>query len=279
MDDNATNRRVFREQLAAWGCETAEALDGAKALAMLNEAADAARPFQLAIVDFQMPGMDGRELARMIKSAPRIDSTSLILATSIPRRGDAAKMLDAGFAAYLIKPVKQSHLYDTIARLIGLRREEGTERKRELITRHTLREDARGQVKILVVEDNIVNQKVAVRMLERAGYRCDVAANGQEAVDALASIPYDLVLMDCQMPEMDGYEATRTIRKREGPAARRTPIIAMTAHAMAGDREKCMAAGMDDYLSKPVTASALQEILHRHLPPTEPPEDPTTEQA
>jgi len=208
--------------------------------------------------------MDGDEVARAIRADIKIAGTPLILVTSVPRRGDAARMLEAGFDAYLTKPVKQMHLYNAIATVIGLKQNSDQNKSKTLITRHNLKKTGRRGCRILVVEDNIINQKVAVRMLENAGYRCDVAANGKEAVESLIRIKYDLVLMDCQMPVMDGYEATKEIRKSEG-ATRHTPIIAMTAHAMKGDRERCLEAGMDNYLSKPVTVEDLNKILEQYL--------------
>jgi len=264
VDDNATNRMVFREQFKAWDCNTEEAADGPQALEMLRAAVQAGKPFEIALLDYQMPVMDGEDLAKAIKADPELARTSLILATSIPRRGDAARMLEAGFDAYLTKPVKQWQLHDAIAAVMGLEQRGVPKKDRGLITRHTLSEAARARFKILLAEDNIVNQKVAVRMLEKSGYRCDVAANGKEAVEALTRIAYDLVLMDCQMPVMDGYEATAEIRRREGDGEH-TPIIAMTAHAMKQDREECLAVGMDDYVSKPVSTEALSEILGKYL--------------
>jgi len=165
----------------------------------------------------------------------------------------------------LSKPVKQAHLFDAIVEVIGPRKDMDPGRNKTLVTQHSLKDADQGRFKILVVEDNILNQKVAVRMLEQAGYRCDVAANGKEAVEAVSRIRYDLVIMDCQMPVMDGYEATKEIRRLEGKA-RKTPIIAMTANAMKGDRERCLKSGMDDYMSKPVVDSVLNEILKKHLP-------------
>jgi len=259
VDDNATNRKVFREQLKAWGCATGEAKSGQQALDMLRAAYDTRNPYQLVLLDFQMPGMDGETCAREIRADEKINDIPLILVTSVPRRGDAVKMLEAGFDAYLTKPVKQSHLFDAMATVMGLQ-QKPAQKNKTLLTSHILTEAEAGRSKILVVEDNTVNQKVAVRMLEKAGYRCDVAADGQEAVEALSRIPYDLVLMDCQMPVMDGYEATAEIRKREG-RDKHTWIIAMTANAMQGDREHCLEAGMDDYISKPVTAPALNNLL------------------
>ena len=265
VDDNATNRMVFREQLKAWGCHSEEAADGPQALAMLRAVAGTEQAFPLGLIDFQMPGMDGEELARQIKSDPSIASTRLILVTSIPNRGDAQKMLDVGFDAYLTKPAKQAKLYDAMTTVMGMSRRGDPAKQRVLVTQHTLKA-ARAPATVLLVEDNAVNQKVATRMLEKSGYRCDLASNGQEAVDALSRVSYDVVLMDCQMPVMDGFEATREIRRREGDGDRHTTIVAMTANAMKGDRELCLEAGMDDYLSKPVNRSALEEMLEKYLP-------------
>jgi len=276
VDDNATNRLVFREQLKAWGCSSEEADGGVRALAMLRSVAEAAKPFQLALVDFQMPGMDGRTLAREIKADPTIAQTPLLLVTSVPQRGDAASMLEAGFDAYLVKPVKQAHLYDAIAAVMGMKQADEPTRKKKLVTQHTLKGTTPGHFRILLVEDNVVNQKVAVLILEKAGYRCDVAVNGREGVEALSRISYDLVLMDCQMPVMDGFEASAEIRRREGKE-RHTPIIAMTANVMKGDRERCLEAGMDDYLSKPVTAKALNETLVKYLSNSTSTTDPVPE--
>jgi len=172
-------------------------------------------------------------------------------------------MLDLGFDAYLTKPVKYSHLMETILTVLGLRHKPNLAMK-TLVTQHVIEEADRRPFKILVVEDNVVNQKVAARMLERKGFRCDVAADGREAVVALSRISYDLVFMDCQMPVLDGFEATAEIRSREGES-RHTPIVAMTANATKEDRERCLKVGMDDYLSKPVTASALDRILDKYI--------------
>ncbi len=228
----------------------------------------------------QMPGMDGLELARVIKDDPALAQIRLVMMSSVGRRGDAEEARQAGIEAYLNKPVRQSQLYDAIATVIGKPVEEQEaarpERQTQLVTRHSLKEaKVRSRVRVLVAEDNQVNQKVAVRMLEKLGYRADVAANGLEAVEALSRIPYSAILMDVQMPEMDGYEATMTIRRHEYVAAQRgvtlgndvhrTPIIAMTANAMQGDREKALEAGMDDYLSKPVKPKELAEVLERWI--------------
>jgi CheY-like chemotaxis protein/HPt (histidine-containing phosphotransfer) domain-containing protein len=190
----------------------------------------------------------------------------LVMLTSVGRRGEASRLQRIGFAAYLTKPIKISQLYDCLVTVLGVSPAEIKHATRPIITRHTLREEKKRRTRILVAEDNAVNQKVALRILEKLGYRADTVANGKEAVTALETIPYDLVLMDVQMPEMNGFEATQAIRDPESRVLRREiPIIAMTAHALKGDREKCLEAGMDDYIGKPVTALALKELLEKHL--------------
>ena len=269
IDDNATNRLVMRELLCSWGCRFAEAVDGTQALDELHRAIAEGDPFRIALVDMQMPGMDGRTLGQKIKADPGLAETLLVMLTSVGQRGDAARFQEAGFSAYMTKPVRVSQLYDCLATVLGVA-SVGVERPgRPIITRHTLMEDRKKRIRILVAEDNVVNQKVAVRILEKLGYRADAVANGEEATRALEKIPYDLVLMDVQMPEMNGFEATRMIRDSSSRVLRHDiPIVAMTAHALKGDREKCLEAGMDDYVSKPVTALGLEEILDRHLEST-----------
>jgi len=268
-DSSTTGRRVLRDQLERWGCPVEDAGDGARVLAMLRDAAGAGAPHALALIGLQVGGMDCRELGRRIRSDPAIASTARVLLTSVPRRREAAGLLEEGFDACLTKPVKQAHLFECIATVLGIRQPGETEGAGAVARPgHPPGEPVRGRFRVLLVEDNIVNQKVAARMLEKAGYRVDVAANGKEGVEAVSRIPCDLVLMDCQMPEMDGFEAAGEIRRRE-TGGHRTPIIAMTANAMKGDRERCLEAGMDDYLSKPVTPSELREVLARTLLPGE----------
>ncbi len=264
VDDTETNRKIFREQLKMWGCTTEETGDGFEALSKLHQAADTGDPFDAVLVDYRMPGMDGEELGRRINSDEAIASTPLILMTSLPRRGDASKMLEVGFDAYLSKPSKRSQLYDTLAMVLGLRREGDPGQRQHLITKHTLKEYGMGRRKILIVEDNVVNQKVAIRLLEKAGCSCDVAENGKEAIEALSRDDYDLVFMDCQMPEMDGYEAVRKIREDE-QEGQHTYIVAMTAYATKGAHQLCLKAGMDDYITKPVSGPALNRVLQKYL--------------
>ena len=265
VDDNRANRIALRGMLQLWGCRCVEAADGFTALEEMSRRAGGPDAIQMALLDYTMPGMDGEELARKIKAEPATSGTPLLLLTSAPAKGDARRMEEVGFAAYLTKPVKRSHLFDAIASIVSRLEQAARPRtERPLITQHSVSEARRARTRVLVVEDNAINQKVTTRMLERLGFRCDVAANGREAVEALARIPYDLVLMDCQMPEMDGYEATRTIRRAEGDGPR-TVIVAMTAEAFKGDRERCLAAGMDDYLAKPVELHQLQDMLIKYL--------------
>ena len=285
VDDNATNRTILEQQTLAGGMLPESVENGEQALVRLRMAAEMGAPFDVAILDMQMPGMDGWTLARHIKADPTISSVPLMMLTSMSQRGDAQLAREVGFDAYLTKPLRQAHLYDCLTLVLSgssANQVQPGEAPARLITRHTVTEaQARRRGRVLVVEDNIVNQKVAAKMLEREGYRVDVAANGLEAVEAVAQIPYALVFMDCQMPEMDGYDASREIRRREAMgtrpeahtgeevsclsshASRHIPIIAMTANAMPGDRETCLEAGMDDYVAKPVRREDLEAVLAR----------------
>jgi CheY-like chemotaxis protein/HPt (histidine-containing phosphotransfer) domain-containing protein len=272
VDDNATNRKILLHQISLRGMIAAEADSGAQALEILRAAAAGAEPFDIAILDLMMPEMDGFELARRIKADPLLSEIRLVLLPSFGKRGHGQAAREAGIAAYLQKPVRQSQLYDCLMKVIAEAPVNAGPDKAvppPLITQHSLRSDALSgttakgaeiESLVLVVEDNLVNQKVALSQLQSLGYRADVAVNGLKAVEAIAGRHYDVVLMDCQMPEMDGFEATAEIRRREGDS-RHTVIIAMTAHALEGEREKCLAAGMDDYISKPVKLETLRQVL------------------
>ncbi len=265
VDDSATNREILAAQLNAWGTRSEVTSDGAAALAALRRAREAGDPFAAAIVDMQMPGMDGADLARAIKSDEALAETILVLMTSIGQRGDARPMRELGFAAYLVKPARQSDLFDCLATVLA-----GTataQPVRPIVTRHTIREMRRGKIRILLAEDNLTNQDVALGILAKLGLKADAVVNGAEAIAALESVAYDLVLMDVQMLEMDGLEATRHIRDPQSAVQNHDiPIIAMTAHAMHGDRQRCLEAGMNDYVTKPVSPQALAEALARWLP-------------
>jgi two-component system sensor histidine kinase/response regulator len=271
VDDNLTNRKILSHQLDSWSMTHKEADSGDLALQLLRSARAQGKPYDLAILDLMMPGMDGFELARKIKSDPNIADVCLVLLTSFGQRGDSTTAREVGLAAYLTKPVRQSQLFNCLAGAINqpIAKERSPQlgSTPDLITRHSLVTKPPSQKLILLAEDNIVNQKVAVRQLQKLGYRADAVANGREAVEALERISYDLVLMDCQMPELDGYEATGEIRRREGNT-KHTPIVAMTANALQGDRDRCLAAGMDDYISKPVKPEDLAQVLGRLLAKT-----------
>ena len=262
VDDNDTNRKILVHQVSSWGTRSGAAEDGWAALEMLRGAAAAGEAYDVALLDMEMPGMDGLALARAIRGDRELASTRLMLLTSTGVRGAGAAAREAGVCAYLTKPVGQSQLFDAVATVMGAGSvAEG------LVTRHTLSEiGARSRPRLLVAEDNPVNQKVAVALLTKIGYRADVVTNGAEAVEAAFRGRYGAILMDGQMPGMDGYAATAEIRRRE-QGRTHLPIIAMTASAMKGERERCLAAGMDDYVSKPVDIRELQAALRRWMTP------------
>ena len=263
-DDFITNRILMTNLLKRWGCRFAEAPDGTSALALLKQAARDGDPFVAALLDMQMPLMDGAELGRRIKSDDAIKSTRLVMLTSLGKRGDAERLAGVGFSGYLPKPIRPALLRKCLALVLG--RQEALGSDRDLITRHTVAETARRRLRILVAEDNTTNRIIAVKMLEKLGHMAESVANGEEVIDSLRRIPYDLVLMDCQMPVMDGFHATMIIR---GPGSNvlnpRVPIIALTAHAMKGDRDLCIEAGMNDYVSKPTNVHDLAAAIERCL--------------
>ena len=264
VDDNETNRVILEQNLKAWAMLPWASARASEGLTELARAAAAGKPHELAILDYHLPEMNGIELARAIRADPAIAGTRLVLLTSSARGGDARIAREAGIEAFLTKPVRVSALYDCLATIMG--RPASDARVAPLVTQYTLRAaSGASRAHLLVVDDNPVNQRVAVKMLENMGHRVDVAGNGIEAVEAVSRVAYAAVLMDCQMPQMDGFEATMEIRRLE-PAGRHIPIIAMTAGAMAGDKEKCLAAGMDAYLSKPVKAEALADLLALWIP-------------
>ncbi len=261
VDDNTTNRRLISLLLDSWKSDYSVAESGRSALKQMREATASGRPFEIAILDMQMPEMDGEELGRRIIDAEDIITPKLVVMSSMGTRGDAARLHKLGFSAYLTKPVKQSQLYDCLAKVNGMTLEE---KEVPLITRHTLKESRKASLKILIAEDNLVNQLVATKILEKLGYRSDVVSNGAEAVEALSRIPYQIVFMDCQMPVKDGYEASAEIRLKQNLVKNpHVVIIAMTANALKGDREKCIQAGMDDYISKPVTPASVSEVIEK----------------
>ncbi len=263
VDDSATNREILIHQLASWSVRAEGAAGGAEALAMLQREAAGKDLYKIAILDMQMPEMDGLALARAIQAVPALSSTRLVMMSSLAQRIESEMMQAAGIAACLTKPVKQSALLDCLVTILQEGRAVGEARRAApRIERQAPSPAKRKHFRVLVVEDNSVNQKVALLQLQKLGYEADAVGNGIEAIAALARIPYNLILMDCQMPEMDGFAATAEIRRREGPM-QHVPIIAMTASAMASDREKCLGAGMDDYISKPIKLEHLAAVLAR----------------
>ncbi len=272
-DDHPVQRLVLKEQLERWGMQGHAVGSGRGALAALRQAAVRGQRFDIALLDDDMPEMPGMELAERIKADPDLSGTVLVLLTSVRHRGRVDEIQQAGFSAYLRKPMHQSHLMDVLATVWSTRHSpEGI----PLITRHLVRSERQFQAvalpmvaaaRILVVEDNAVNQKVARRMIEHFGCRVDVAANGREAVALTEHLFYDVIFMDVHMPEMDGFAATSAIRERERHTDKHSIIVAMTARAMAGDRERCLAAGMDGYVSKPITIERVAEVLLQFLGP------------
>ena len=265
VEENAASRDMFAHGVSKFGMYCAEAQDAEQALSLLREASHRGAPFEVALINTQLPDLDGFSLAARIKGDPDLQKTRIILVASLGQRGHGRTAEQVGGSAYLTKPVRESDLYDCIAATIAGPGDRATS-PAALITRHVIAA-ARGRrrARLLLVEDNEVNQMLAVELLEREGYRVDVAGNGHEALKALAGTEYALILMDCQMPGMDGFEATAAIRGSE-TGGRRIPIIAMTAGSMDGDRERCLAAGMDDYVSKPIEPENLFQVIRKSLP-------------
>ncbi len=267
VDDNASNRMILERLCAAWGMDSQSASLGPEALECLHEAAAQGEAYDVAVLDLMMPGMDGFELAEAIKADPGLADTHLVLLTSFGARGHGQRAREAGIAAYMPKPVRAAQFYECLSSVLAGAAgvdPEVPSRPMRVVTKHLLAETRSGP-RVLVVEDNLINQKVALRILAKIGHRADVAGDGEQALAALERRRYDVVLMDCQMPVLDGFEATGQLREREAAGARRTPIIAMTANALDGDRQRCIDAGMDDYVSKPITPDSLAEVLSRWL--------------
>ncbi len=282
LDDNESNRIILHHLVTGWGMVADQAQDADSAIALLEQQAEKGLSYDVAIVDMLMPGKDGLQFAKEMKAHPVGSLVRLVILTSLIQRGHAELARQAGFVAYLTKPIRHDQLSNCLRTVLGLSGivNEGkpavaTVPAPALITQHTLAE-IESAPRILVAEDNLINQKLTIRILEKLGYQSDVVENGQEALAALARGSYALVLMDCQMPVVDGFEATKLLRQREAtdqePAApdsyktRHIPIVALTANAMRGDRERCLAAGMDDYLTKPVRKDDLKGVLERWIP-------------
>ena len=264
VDDNATNREILATHLSSWGMRPEEASDGPSGIQALHRALDERDPFRIALIDMQMPDMDGESVGRAVKADAELAETRLALLTSLGSRCDTKHLQEIGFSAYAVKPIRQEELKEVLSWALT------NDASQPIAASHTAAEAtarfADRRARILLVEDNITNQQVALNILKKLGLTADAVANGREAVEALKSLPYDLVFMDVQMPEMDGLEATRRIRAAQCAVRNpKVPIIAMTAHAMRGDEEECRQAGMDDYVSKPVTPQIMTEVLDRWL--------------
>ncbi len=257
VDDNATNRRSLSQMLHRWGMKPQTATNSQQALSMLSEAKRRNAPYKVILLDARMPEMDGFDLVKRMHSELGDSRVIMMVLSSAGLRGDAQRCRELGIAAYLTKPIEQNQLIGAIKLALG------EKMRKQLITRHSLRENGERKLNILLAEDNFINQKLVVAMLERWGHSIIIANDGREAVAASAKQDFDLILMDIQMPEMDGFEATQAIRQREKHNGLHTQIVAMTANAMQEDRQRCLAAGMDDYLSKPLSTENLWRILHK----------------
>jgi two-component system sensor histidine kinase/response regulator len=260
VDDNATNRRILQEILGKWRMKPTLVESGAAALVALRRASEVGRPFRLALIDGQMPVMDGFTLAAQVRRDRQLGETTLIMLTSFGEPGDGMRARQSGIVAYLTKPVKQSDLFDAMATSLSRFPAGGV--PTAPVTRSSVR-----RLRILLAEDHPLNQKLAVRLLEKRGHKVSVVSNGQQALAALEEKVFDLVLMDVQMPKMGGLEATSAIRQKERGTGKRIPIVAMTAHVMSGDRERCLQAGMDAYVAKPIQPAELFDTIENVVPP------------
>jgi two-component system sensor histidine kinase/response regulator len=259
IDDNQTNRMVLTKNVEALGSRVDAVSSGAKGIESLRNAHRAGDPYHVVLLDMQMPGMDGEQVARAIKSDPAVRDVKILVLTSMGHRGDAVRLEALGCSGYLLKPVKQQLLFDAVVTVLGQKED----RSPGLVTRHLLAEQRKLGLRLLLAEDNPINQKLAIILLQKAGFSVDAVETGIQALEKVQANRYSAVLMDVQMPEMDGFEATRHIRALEQKSGEHIPIIAMTAHAMPGDRERCLDAGMDDYVTKPLESRVLFNVIDR----------------
>jgi len=264
VDDNATNRRILELTLKRWGILPKSVNSGAEGIDELLATSAAGKRYDLIISDVLMPEMDGFSFVERVRQEPMLSTAKIMMLTSAGKRGDAGRCETLGISAYATKPVRQCELRELLLRLLDER-----EAPRALITQYLLAaaQKPKESLRVLVAEDNPVNQRLIARLMEKRGHHVKVVGNGREALDALRRGAYDVVLMDVQMPVMDGIEATGEQRRREKLAGLHTPIIALTAHAMKGDRERCLDAGMDGYLTKPIRPKELDELLAGYLSP------------
>jgi len=268
VDDNLTNRRVLTGLLSRWGMRPTAAASAEEAILLLRRSVLQQDPFNLVLTDVHMPGTDGFHLAGLIMNTPDLAEPLIVMLTSGEQRGDAARCRELGVAAYLVKPIRRAELWAAILNALERRPEPNpgipqTENwtQPSVAEHHTL---SRAKVRILLAEDNAVNRRVVCRILEKAGYDVVAVADGKEALKRLRAGSFDLVLMDIQMPDMDGFEATRAIRQQEKQTADHIPIIALTAHALSSDREHCLEAGADDYITKPINARSFLNLVEKH---------------
>jgi signal transduction histidine kinase/DNA-binding response OmpR family regulator len=264
VDDNRTNRRILDGMLKRWEMTPILVEGGEEAIAELSSAREAGEPYRLVLTDMHMPKMDGFTLVERIRHRPELATATIMMLTSAGHRGDAERCKEVGVAAYLLKPIRQSELRESIALVLGASEQSGAI---PLVTRYSLH-DSRDPVtvlRILVAEDNVVNQRLVVRLLEKRGHRVVLAVDGRQALEALSQESFDLVFMDVQMPEMDGLDATTIIREKEKKTGKHQPIVALTAHAMTGDRDRCLTVGMDGYLTKPIRPQELDRILDSYV--------------
>jgi CheY-like chemotaxis protein len=267
LDDNEVNRRVVHEQITTVGMRNGAYGSASEALQALHDAIDEGDPYDIVIADFQMPDMGGEAFASKVKADPKLGESVVVLLTSVGQTRESAALREAGIFACLTKPVRQSQLLNTLAAAWASRNQRRSapakpERRLDAACAPPVSLFQGYSPRVLVAEDNVINQRIAARLLQKLGCTVDVVANGREAVEMIDGIAYDLVLMDVQMPEMDGFAATGEVRRGHGPQTS-LPIVAMTANAMSGDRERCLAAGMNDYVSKPVHPEDLQRVLHQ----------------
>jgi len=262
VDDNATNRQILETTLGYWRMKPVSAAGAAEAIRLLKDANSAGTPFGLMLVDCHMPEIDGFMLVELVQKLDDLAGLVTVMLTSGGQRGDAVRCKELGIAAYLIKPVLQSDLLEALLNVVAAR--ERIEKPTKLVTRHSLRE-GRPPLRILLTDDNAINQRIASRLLEKEGHVVVVADEGAKALKAFQENTFDLILMDVQMPVMDGIEATAAIRQAEQTTGRHVPIVAMTAHAMAGDRQRFLEAGMDGYVSKPIHSQELLDAIESVL--------------
>ncbi|MCP4218033.1 MAG: response regulator [bacterium] len=266
VDDNLTNRLLLKDQLHLWSCLYDEAVEPGDAIKKIEAAAGAGEPYAVVILGMALPEQELEKLVDIINDIPELHKTALVMIAAFGKRGDAARMRSIGFNAYLTQPVTKEELFECLTMVIHRTGEADKESLSSLVTRHTIAENKRQHLRILVAEDNSINRKVARQILQKLGYNAKIVPDGRAAIDALSADSYDLVLMDIQMPELDGYEATRIIRNSQSTVRNHDiPIIAMTANTMKGDREKCIKAGMDDYVGKPIKPAELVKAIERRV--------------